>query len=121
MVEVLAIPVVEANLLRLRLRTLVSLREEFLVNPQQETIHDLRVASRRAREALDYLEPHLPKKVHTRLMNLTRRITKSLGKAREAEVNISILNELSNERRIDPVGIDLLFHTQKLQFDKGHE
>ena len=121
MVGVIAIPVVEANLLRSRLRNLLSLREEFLVNPQQETIHDLRVASRRTREVLDYLQPILPEKIQTRLMTLSRRITKSLGAARESEVNLAILNELSDQRKIDPVAAELLFHNQKLRFEKGHQ
>ena len=84
---IITIPVVEANILRSRLRNLMSLRDEFLSNPQDETIHDFRVASRRAREVLDYLEPTLPKKIHERLMNLARRVTKNLGTARESEVN----------------------------------
>jgi CHAD domain-containing protein len=121
MVGVIAIPVVEANVLRSRLRNLLRLREEFLVSPQQETIHDFRVASRRAREVLDYLQPVLPPKIQSRLMNLGRRITKSLGTAREAEVNLSILNDWSNERKIDPVAVELLLHAQRLQFEKGFQ
>jgi CHAD domain-containing protein len=121
MLGVVAIPVVEANLLRSRLRHLLSLREEFLINPQHETIHDLRVASRRIREVLDYLEPSLPPKVQTRLMNLSRRITKTLGTAREAEVNLAIVTELSDHRKIDPVAAELLLHNQRLRFEKGHQ
>jgi CHAD domain-containing protein len=119
MVGVIAIPVVEANLLRSRLRNLLRLREEFLATPQQETIHDFRVASRRAREVLDYLEPTLPAKLRGRLMNLGRRITKSLGTARESEVNLSILNNWIIERKIDPVAAELLMHAQRLRFEKG--
>ena len=121
MIGTISVPVVEANLIRNRLRNLLSLREEFLANPQQETIHDLRVASRRAREVLDYLAPILPGKMQTRLMNLSRRITKSLGTAREAEVNLSILNDWSDERKIDPVAVELLLHFQKVQYEKGYQ
>lgn len=54
-------------------------------------------------------------------MNLSRRITKTLGTAREAEVNLSILNEWSNGRKIDPVAAELLIHSQKSQFDEGNQ
>ena len=117
-VGTIAVPVVEANLLRNRLRNLLSLREEFLANPQQETIHDLSVASRRARELLDYLHQFFLRKSKADLMTLCRRITKGLGAAREAEVNLAILTELSDERKIDPVAAELLFHFQKLRFRK---
>jgi CHAD domain-containing protein len=117
----ISISIVEANLLRNRMRNLLSLREEFLNNSQEETIHDLRVASRRAREVLDYLEPALPAKIQARLWELSRRITKSLGNARESEVNLSILNEWSKEQKIDPVATELLIHSQKIKRDKGHQ
>ncbi|HSE43067.1 MAG TPA: CHAD domain-containing protein [Acidobacteriota bacterium] len=121
MIGIISIPIVEANLLRNRIRNLLSLREEFLSNTQQETIHDLRVASRRAREVLDYLEPALPAKLHSRLWDLSRRITKSLGTARESEVNLSILNQWTEERKIDPVAAELLIHSQKLNQNKGYQ
>ncbi len=121
MIGTIFVPVVEANLIRNRLRNLLSLREEFRANPQQETIHDLRVASRRAREVLDYLEPILPKKMQNRLMTLCRRITRGLGTAREAEVNLLILNQWSDERKIDPVAVELLIHFQKLRLPKGNQ
>jgi CHAD domain-containing protein len=116
---IITIPVVEANILRSRLRNLMSLREEFLGNPQDETIHDFRVASRRAREVLDYLEPIIPKKVHERLMSLARRVTKNLGTARESEVNLEILNRWSDERKLDPIAVELLIHSQRMEFNAG--
>jgi CHAD domain-containing protein len=116
---IITIPVVEANILRARLRNLMSLREEFLGDPHDETIHDFRVSSRRAREILDYLEPTLPKKVHGRLMELARRVTKNLGTARESEVNLEILNRWSDERKLDPIAIELLIHSQKMAFNAG--
>jgi CHAD domain-containing protein len=114
---IIIIPVIEANILRSRLRRLMSLREEFLGSPHDGTIHDFRVASRRAREVLDYLEPILPKKVHARLMDLARRVTKNLGTARENEVNLEILNRWSDERKLDPIAVELLIHSQKMQFN----
>lgn len=116
---IIAIPVVEANILRSRLRNLMSLREEFLNNPQDGTIHDFRVASRRAREVLDYLEPTLPKKIHERLMDLARRVTKNLGTARESEVNLEILNRWSDDRKLDPIAVELLIHSQRVEFEAG--
>jgi CHAD domain-containing protein len=83
----------EANLLRTRLQQLLRLRSVLLTQPGPETVHDLRVASRRLREVLDYLQPSLPPDFHRRSRKLAKRVTRTLGSLRETEVNISLLQQ----------------------------
>lgn len=111
-------PIRETNLLRSRLRHLLNLRTAYLYTPEAETIHDLRVASRRSREVLDYLEPILPRKSYERLMDLSRRVTKSLGRLRETEVNLDLLSGWHRQEKIDPVVAELLIFSQKQEFER---
>lgn len=114
------LPIKEANLLRGRLRLLLSLRQAFLEGTGKDTIHDLRVASRRVREVLDYLQPSVPARRYGRLRDLARRITRNLGSTRETEVNIAHLQKWNEEKLLDPVAVELLVHSQRLQFQKSN-
>ncbi len=53
-----------------------------------ECIHRMRVASRRLRAALAIFEPHLPRKRADRWQEQVRTLTKALGAARDADVQI---------------------------------
>jgi len=112
------LPIKEANLLRARLRHLISLRGGFLTGESEKAIHDFRVASRRFREALDYLEPLLPPKWHKRSRNLGNEITQTFGPAREAQVSILLLNSWHSENRISPVAAEFLIHLERKRFAK---
>jgi CHAD domain-containing protein len=110
--RMIIVPVKEANLLRSQTRRLVTHRRDFLEGMDPEALHDLRVASRRMREVLEYLQPSLPFKTQSNLLNLGRRITKSLGKAREAEVSLGILEHLTKEQKLNPVASEILLNRQ---------
>jgi len=55
-------------------------------------VHQMRVASRRLRAALALLQDHLPKKAFKDWAKLARRVTKSLGAARDADVQIAAVS-----------------------------
>lgn len=114
----IVLPIRETNLLRSRLRKLLKLRTAYLHAPEMETIHDLRVASRRSREVLDYIQPILPPKWYERLMDLSRRVTKSLGRLRETEVNLDLLGGWHKDEKMDPVVAELLIFSQKQEFER---
>ncbi len=111
--RVIIVPIKEANILRSQTARLLRHRKDFLMNSDPEALHDLRVASRRMREILEYLQPSLPQKWQASLMALGRSITKSLGKAREAEVNLKLLEEISKEQKLNPVASEILIHKQQ--------
>jgi len=57
-------------------------------NEDIEALHDMRVASRRLREALEIFQFCFPPKIYVRLYERVRRITRALGQARDADVAV---------------------------------
>ena len=112
MEKLIVVPIREANILRAQVQRLLRLRKEFLEDNDPEALHDLRVASRRMREVLESLQMSLPERTQTSLLQLGRAITKNLGKAREAEVNLNMLQELSKRQKINPVASEILIRKQ---------
>lgn len=111
MADFVVLSIREANLLRKRLHHLLILRENLLKRPNEETVHDLRVASRRAREVLDYLQSALPESAYGKLRSPAKRITSRLGELRETEVNLALTEKLQNEGLIEPLAAELLIHS----------
>lgn len=64
---------------------LLRLRGKALKNPEIETIHDLRVASRRLRAAVGLFEPWLPTKGTAWLKKSLRKLTRVLGALRNID------------------------------------
>jgi CHAD domain-containing protein len=111
MADFVVLSIREANLLRKRLHDLLELRAKLLKHPDDETVHDLRVASRRARELLDYLESVLPENYYRKLLRPAKKITSRLGELRETEVNLALTEKLQNEELIPPLAAELLVHS----------
>lgn len=61
-----------------------------------EALHDMRVWSRRLREAFEIFAFCLPEKSYTKLYARVRQVTKTLGKAREADVAVEFFTQLYN-------------------------
>jgi CHAD domain-containing protein len=59
-----------------------------------EALHDMRVASRRLREALEIFRFCFPPKIYDRLYARVRRITRALGQARNADVAVDYFAKL---------------------------
>jgi CHAD domain-containing protein len=112
MEKLIIVPIKEANILRAQIRRLLKHRKDFLADTDPEALHDLRVASRRMREVLEYLQLSLPQKTQSSLFELGRNITRSLGKAREAEVNLKSMEALSKKRKLKPVAAEILIRKQ---------
>ncbi|MCI0658276.1 MAG: CHAD domain-containing protein [Acidobacteria bacterium] len=65
-----------------------------------DPVHELRVASRRLQEALDFLAPYLPEGPRKKLHRRARRIRRSLGELRNADVMVELASDLM--RRLSP-------------------
>jgi len=65
-----------------------------------DSVHDLRVATRRLQEALDFFAPLLPERPRHRLARRARRIRRSLGEVRNADVMVALLRDL--DRTLPP-------------------
>ncbi len=75
-------------------------------DPQTKAIHDLRVASRRVREALALFAPCYPKKTLRPLRRTVRGVTSALGELRNADEAFLFLDRLSSQ--LAPPGRDFL-------------
>ncbi len=54
-----------------------------------DAVHDMRVASRRTREALTLLEPYYPGKAFARWSDVVRGVTRALGRVRDTDVMLA--------------------------------
>ena len=68
-----------------------------------EYIHRMRVASRRLRAALPLFFPCFPEKQYTRWMKELTKITRALGDARDADVQIAFLQKSQKKIQKNPV------------------
>lgn len=62
-----------------------------------ERVHDMRVATRRLRAALEVCEPCFPAKPWRRALKRVKSLADALGERRDLDVQIDLLGELSDE------------------------
>jgi len=62
-----------------------------------ERVHDMRVATRRLRAALEVFEPCFPRKRHRKALKKVKRLADALGERRDADVEIALLESLVDE------------------------
>ncbi len=68
-----------------------------LVGKDIEQIHRMRVASRRLRSAFSHFEACIPRKKMPLWVKEIKRITRSLGRARDLDIKIELINQLYEE------------------------
>jgi CHAD domain-containing protein len=66
-----------------------------LENP--ERVHDMRVATRRLRAALEVFAPCFPRKRHHKALKKVKALADALGERRDADVEIAMLERLLDE------------------------
>lgn len=62
-----------------------------------ERVHDMRVATRRLRAALEVFEPCFPRKRHHKALKKVKALADALGERRDADVEIAMLERLLDE------------------------
>jgi CHAD domain-containing protein len=62
-----------------------------------ERVHDMRVATRRLRAALEVFEPCFPRKPHRKALKKVKALADALGERRDADVEIAALEGLVDE------------------------
>lgn len=90
-------------LLSKRGRDVVKLRHRLVERADAETIHDLRVATRRLEAALDTLADRVPDRERARLIRRSRKIRRRLEKERNAWVMLALLKELKGLMSADEI------------------
>lgn len=80
-----------------RWREMLSYREATLSGDDVEALHAMRVSSRRLRAAMDAFAPAFPRKGFRRRLTVVKRITDTLGRARDLDVAVGHLEDLLPE------------------------
>ncbi len=62
-----------------------------------ERVHDMRVATRRLRAALEVFEPCFPRKRHHKALKRVKALADALGERRDADVEIAMLEGLLDQ------------------------
>jgi CHAD domain-containing protein len=83
------------HILNARVQSLLSHESGARQDSDIEALHDMRVASRRLREAFEIFDFCFPAKVYERLYQRVRQVTRALGEVRNADVAIVYLQDLS--------------------------
>jgi CHAD domain-containing protein len=113
------LPQCDASLLRRQILLLQKLRDEFLNETKSETVHELRVASRRFREMLRYVGKELPPKWLPQLTELCKEISKRLDRIRELETNGKLLNDFYVGGKAHAIAVELLLSGQNRRMIKA--
>lgn len=86
-----------ARVVKVRSKEVVKHSEGVLDLSDVEPVHDMRVATRRLRAALEVFEPCFPKKRHRRALKKVKALADALGERRDADVEIALLEGLLDE------------------------
>jgi len=78
-----------------RVQKLLSREEATRIDTDVEALHDMRVASRRLREAFEIFDFCFPQKIYQKLYRRIKQVTRALGEVRNADVAIFYFKSLS--------------------------
>jgi CHAD domain-containing protein len=86
-----------AKAVRARSKEVFAQSEGVLDLGDVERVHDMRVATRRLRAALEIFEPCFPHKRHRKALRKVKALADALGERRDADVEIALLEGLIDE------------------------
>ncbi len=84
-----------AKVVAVRARELADHSRNVLDIDDIERVHDMRVASRRLRAALEIFEPCFPEAQHDEALNEVKAVADALGARRDADVTIAVLERFT--------------------------
>jgi CHAD domain-containing protein len=90
-----------AKAVRIRSEEVFEHSEGVLDLDEVERVHDMRVATRRLRAALEIFEPCFPRKRHRKALKKVKALADALGERRDADVEIVLLGELADRAAED--------------------
>jgi CHAD domain-containing protein len=98
-----------AATIAVRIHELFACAPHVLDTADIERVHDMRVASRRLRAALEVFAPCFEPKEHRRVLGEVEQLADALGARRDPDVQIAALQELRGQLQSDEQpGVDLL-------------
>jgi CHAD domain len=114
----LLLPECHASMLRAQILLLRKLKDHFLEESNSQTIQDLRTASGKLTEMLQYVENEVPRKLNTRLVEISRKIAKHLNRICILESSIELLDDFSARQKADSIAMELLRNVQNKELIK---
>jgi CHAD domain-containing protein len=86
-----------------------------------ERVHDMRVATRRLRAALEVFEPCFPAKPHAQALREVKRLADGLGERRDRDVALASLNTFNEQMpRPDQRGVGSLIQRLREEQDEAN-
>ncbi len=86
-----------ARAVEVRAQEIFAFRDGVLDTNDPERVHDMRVATRRLRAALEIFAPCFPKGEHKELLREVKKLADALGERRDPDVQIALLEGLKAE------------------------
>jgi CHAD domain-containing protein len=98
-----------ARTVEARSAELIEHADDVLDTGDIERVHDMRVATRRLRAALEIFEPCFPAKAHGQALGEVKRLADALGERRDRDVAIASLHSFNDRMAVaDRRGVDSL-------------
>jgi CHAD domain-containing protein len=89
------------RVVKVRAREVFEQAEGVLDLEQVERVHDMRVATRRLRAALEIFEPCFPRKRHRKALVRVKALADALGERRDLDVEIALLESFAGDVAVE--------------------
>jgi CHAD domain-containing protein len=114
--------VAAARVIRMRSDELVEHSRDVLDMGAIERVHDMRVATRRLRAALEVFKPCFPKDEHKAALREVKAIADALGERRDRDVTVAALEDFGDSLAApDRPGIDSLVASIKAEQERANQ
>ena len=111
-----------ARAVEVRTQELFSFEEGVLDTTDPERVHDMRVATRRLRAALEIFAPCFPEGEHKELLREVKKLADALGERRDPDVQIGLLRTLKAELgQGERTGVNGLIAERRARQARGNE
>jgi CHAD domain-containing protein len=110
-----------AKIVEVRAGELIEQAEGVLDTGDIERVHDMRVATRRLRAALEIFEPCFPDKAYGEALTEVKRLADVLGERRDRDVAIASLHAFNDQMASpDRRGVDSLISRLRIEQDEAN-
>src|SRR5262249_25520824 len=111
-----------AKIVEVRAGELIEHAEGVLDTGDIERVHDMRVATRRLRAALEIFEPCFPERAYGEALSEVKRLADGLGERRDRDVAIASLHAFNDQKAApDRRGVDSLIVQLRVEQDEANK
>jgi CHAD domain-containing protein len=110
-----------AKIVEVRAGELIEHAEGVLDTGDIERVHDMRVATRRLRAALEIFEPCFPENAYDQTLSAVKRLADGLGERRDRDVAIASLHAFNDQMSApDRRGVDSLIKSLRAEQEEAN-